>query len=66
MTTWNVWNTITMDTDVDQAIIDWLKADGAITEDNTFDVEVSVDAIQADSFTNYKDAFAAFDAQVAE
>ena len=63
MTNWNVWNSIQMDTDVLQSEVEALIAAGAITADRQFNVLVQADAIQAASFTNATDAFAAFDAQ---
>lgn len=63
MTYWNVWNTITMDAETLQEEVEALIAAGAITEDGQFNVLVQADAIQAASFANATDAFAAFDAQ---
>lgn len=63
MTYWNVWNTIMMDTDVLQEEVEALIAAGAITEEGQFNVLIQADAIQAASFENATDAFAAFDAQ---
>lgn len=63
MTTWNVWNTIKMDTDVTQEDIEAMITAGAITADGQFNVLVQADAIQAASFTSAAEAFAAFDAQ---
>lgn len=63
MTYWNVWNTIKMDNDTTQADIERLVAAGAITADGKFNVLVQADAIQAASFKNATEAFAAFDAE---
>ena len=63
MTYWNVWNTIKMDTKTCQSDIDALIAAKAITENGQFNVIVQADAIQAASFANATEAFAAFDAQ---
>lgn len=63
MTYWNVWNTIRMDNDVTSAELEALITAGAITEDGQFNVLVQADAIQAASFANATDAFAAFDKQ---
>ena len=63
MTYWNVWNTIMMDSDTLQGEIEDLIADGAITAEGQFNVLVQADAIQAASFKNATEAFAAFDAQ---
>lgn len=64
MTFWNVWGTITMDKDVTNADITTAVNAGLI-DGNTgkFDVKVEADAIQADSFSNAAEAWAAFDAE---
>lgn len=54
MTYWNVWGTIHMDTTATNEQIAQLLPNG------TFNVLVEADAIQADSFANATDAFAAF------
>lgn len=68
MTYWNVWNTIMMDTDVTQEDIERYLKDGAIVYEEEveyhFNVLVQADAIQAASFKNAAEAFAAFDAEV--
>lgn len=58
MTYWNVWNTIHMDPEVTNQDIELL---GGI--DLKMSVRVEADAIQADSFDNATEAWAAFDAQ---
>lgn len=63
MTYWNVWNTIKMDSDTTQDDIKRLMDAGAITKDGKFNVLVQADAIQAASFKNATEAFAAFDAE---
>ena len=67
MTYWNVWNTIVMDTDTTQEEIAELVEAGAlvVNEDGyyNFNVLVQADAIQAASFDNATEAFAAFDAE---
>lgn len=67
MTYWNVWNTIKMDSDTDKDDIDRLMKEGAFTTDKDgnlqFNVLVQADAIQAASFKNATEAFAAFDAK---
>lgn len=67
MTYWNVWNTIKMDSDTDKDDIDRLMKEGAFTTDKDgnlqFNVLVQADAIQAASFKNATEAFAAFDAE---
>lgn len=63
MTYWNVWNTIKMDTKTCQSDIDALIDAKVITENGQFNVIVQADAIQAASFANATEAFAAFDAQ---
>ena len=63
MTYWNVWNTIKMDSDTTQVDIERLVAAGAITAEGKFNVLVQADAIQAASFKNATEAFAAFDAE---
>ena len=63
MTYWNVWNVIKMDSDTVQAEIEAFIAAGAITADGQFNVLVQADAIQAASFNNATEAFAAFDAE---
>ena len=60
MTYWNVWGTIHMDTDVTNEEIASLFGEGKPYADGTFPVLVEADAIQADSFANATDAFAAF------
>ncbi len=62
MTNWNVWNTITMDTDVTMDDYNALVEAGAITENGTFNVIIQADAIQAATFATATEAFAAFDA----
>ena len=57
MTYWNVWGTVHMDADVNNAEIAQLIPNG------TFNVLVEADAIQADTFANADAAWAAFDAQ---
>ena len=57
MTYWNVWGTVHMDADVNNAEIAQLIPNG------TFNVLVEADAIQADTFANATAAWAAFDAQ---
>lgn len=57
MTYWNVWGTVHMDTDVTNDEIAQLIPTG------TFSVLVEADAIQAASFHNATEAFAAFAAQ---
>lgn len=57
MTYWNVWGTVHMDTDVTNAEIAELIPNGK------FDVLVEADAIQADSFADATEAWAAFDAK---
>ena len=64
MTYWNVWNVIRMDDETTQEEVEALIAAGAITEDYQFNVLVQADAIQAASFDNATEAFAAFDAQM--
>lgn len=63
MTYWNVWNTISLDADTTSAELEAYIAAGAITEDGQFNVLVQADAIQAATFANATEAFAAFDAQ---
>ena len=67
MTYWNVWNTIKMDSDTDKDDINRLMNEGAFTTDKDgnlqFNVLVQADAIQAASFKNATEAFAAFDAE---
>lgn len=63
MTYWNVWNTIRMDNDTTMDDYNAYLAAGAITADGQFNVIVQADAIQAASFDNATEAFAAFDAQ---
>ncbi len=62
MTYWNVWNNITMDADTTMDDYTALVEAGAIV-DGQFNVIVQADAIQAATFDNAVDAFAAFDAQ---
>ena len=57
MTYWNVWGTVHMDADVNNAEIAQLIPNG------TFNVLVEADAIQADTFADATAAWAAFDAQ---
>ena len=57
MTYWNVWGTVHMDADVNNAEITQLIPNG------TFNVLVEADAIQADTFADATAAWAAFDAQ---
>ena len=61
MTYWNVWGTIHMDADVNNAEIEALFGEGKAYADGTFPVLVEADAIQADSFADATAAFAAFD-----
>lgn len=62
MTFWNVWGTITMDTDVTNEDITRAVKEGWISGDTgEFNVLVQADAIQADSFDNATDAWAAYD-----
>ena len=63
MTYWNVWNTIAMDTEATMEDYQRYLDAGAITEDGQFNVLVQADAIQAATFANATEAFAAFDAQ---
>lgn len=56
MTYWNVWGTVHMDADVTNEEVEELIPNG------TFDVLVQADAIQADSFKDAAEAWAAFDA----
>lgn len=63
MTYWNVWNNVTMDTHTTMADYEALVAAGAIDQNGQFNVLVQADAIQAATFDNAVDAFAAFDAQ---
>lgn len=57
MTYWNVWGTVHMDKDVTNEEVKELIPTG------TFDVLVEADAIQADSFNNATEAWAAFGAK---
>ena len=63
MTYWNVWNNITMDADTTMEEYNAYVAAGAIDANGQFNVLVQADAIQAATFDNAVDAFAAFDAQ---
>ena len=63
MTYWNVWGTIHMDADVNNAEIEALFGEGKAYADGTFPVLVEADAIQADSFADATAAWTAFDAQ---
>lgn len=62
MTYWNVWNTIALDPEVTNQDMETVIENG-IASDLTFGVKVEVDAIQADSFADATEAWAAFDAQ---
>ena len=61
MTTWNVWGTVHMDTDVTNEEIESLFGESKAYADGTFPVLVEADAIQANTFANATEAFAAFD-----
>lgn len=60
MTTWNVWGTIAMDTDVTNEEIATYFGEGKTFEGGNFPVLVEADAIQADSFASVDAAWAAF------
>jgi len=62
MTYWNVWNTIKMDEDTTMDDYNAYVAAGAIDANGQFNVRVQADAIQAATFANATEAFAAFDA----
>lgn len=64
MTEWNVWNFIGISAEADNADIQKAIDSGAISNDGSFGVLVFADAIQADSFANATEAFAAFDKQM--
>ena len=66
MTFWNVWGTITMDTNVTNDNIADAKEDGLIDNEGKFKVLVEADAIQAAGFNSAEAAFAAFDASAAD
>lgn len=66
MTFWNVWGTITMDTNVTNADIANAKEKDLIDDEGKFKVIVEADAIQADGFDSATEAWAAFDATPAE
>ena len=61
LTYWNVWGTVHMDADVTNEELEALFGEGKPYADGTFPVLVEADAIQADTFANATEAFAAFD-----
>ena len=61
MTYWNVWGTIHMDTTVTNEQLAALFGKGKPYANGIFPVLVEADAIQADTFANAAEAFAAFD-----
>ena len=61
LTYWNVWGTIHMDADATSEELEALFGEGKPYADGTFPVLVEADAIQADTFANATEAFAAFD-----
>ena len=63
LTYWNVWGTVHMDADVNNAEIEGLFGEGKAYANGTFPVLVEADAIQANTFADATAAFAAFDAQ---
>ena len=60
LTYWNVWGTIHMDTTVTNEQLAALFGEGKPYADGIFPVLVEADAIQADTFANATEAFAAF------
>ena len=60
LTYWNVWGTIHMDADVTNEELEALFGEGKPYANGIFPVLVEADAIQADTFANATDAFAAF------
>ena len=64
MTFWNVWGTITMDTDVTNEDITTAIEEGLIdAKTGEFNIIVEADAIQADSFEDAAAAWTAFDVE---
>ena len=61
LTYWNVWGTIHMDADVTNEELEALFGEGKPYANGIFPVLVEADAIQADTFANATEAFAAFD-----
>ncbi len=61
LTYWNVWGTIHMDTTVTNEQLAALFGKGKPYANGIFPVLVEADAIQADTFANAAEAFAAFD-----
>ena len=61
LTYWNVWGTIHMDADATSEKLEALFGEGKPYANGKFPVLVEADAIQADTFANATEAFAAFD-----
>ena len=61
LTYWNVWGTIHMDTDATSEELEALFGEGKPYANGKFPVLVEADAIQADTFANATEAFAAFE-----